>query len=69
MIAQGEESCPKQYEDFATGLRRSKMLGGQNSMACSNLTPMKVMQVTPGEVPLGLVLWHFCNMELLMLGH
>lgn len=45
------------------------MLGGQNSMACSNLTPMKVMQVTPGEVPLGLVLWHFCNMELLMLGH
>lgn len=69
MIAWGEESCPKQYEDFATGLRRSKMLGGQNSMACSNLTPMKVMQVTPGEVPLGLVLWHFCNIELLMLGH
>lgn len=44
------------------------MLGEQNSMACRHLTPMKVMQVIPGKVPLGLGLWHFCDMEVLMLG-
>lgn len=66
MIVWGEESCPKQHQDFAAALRRN--LGEQNSMACRHLTPMKVMQVIPGEVPLGLGLWHFCDMEVLMLG-
>lgn len=66
VIAWGEESCQKQYQDFAAALRRN--LGEQNSMACRHLTPVKVMQVIPGEVPLGLGLWHFCDIEVLMLG-
>lgn len=53
MIAWGEQSRPKQYEDFTAGLRRSKMLGGQNSMACGHLTTVEVMQVTLGEVSPG----------------